>query len=185
MDTHIAQCRLMSHVLVICKIECITVQLVTQSNKLIQHPKVLEITYNVKTQKLYLDTQSGLSLRYFKFPSTTSRWSWGIKQLGFLSVLYFSSIFYKGSKESALSKYSGTSIDLMNLYITNDFFQPTQNYNKMYRTDPWYNDPWFNKILIIRNTIQKCKRKIYLCNESILTCNWKIAKDECETDQQG
>ena len=48
MDTHIEQCRLMSHVLVICKIECITVQLVTQSNKLIQHPKVLEITYNVK-----------------------------------------------------------------------------------------------------------------------------------------
>ena len=55
MDTHIEQCRLMSHVLVICKIECITVQLVTQSNKLIQHPKVLEITYNVKTQKLYLN----------------------------------------------------------------------------------------------------------------------------------
>ena len=38
----------MSHVLVICKIECITVQLVTKSNKLIQHPKVLEITYNMK-----------------------------------------------------------------------------------------------------------------------------------------
>ena len=38
----------MSHVFVICKIECITVQLVAQSNKLIQHPKVLEITYNVK-----------------------------------------------------------------------------------------------------------------------------------------
>ena len=48
MDTHIEQCCLMSHVFVICKIECITVQLVTQSNKLIQHPKVLEITYNVK-----------------------------------------------------------------------------------------------------------------------------------------
>ena len=46
-DTHIKQCCLMSHVFVICKIECITVQLVTQSNKLIQHPKVLEITYNV------------------------------------------------------------------------------------------------------------------------------------------
>ena len=60
MNTHIEKCRLMSNVLVICKIECITVQLVTQSNKLIQHPKVLEITYNVKTQKLYLDTQSGL-----------------------------------------------------------------------------------------------------------------------------
>ena len=167
MDTHIEQCRLMSHVLVICKIECITVQLVTQSNKLIQHPKVLEITYNVKTQKLYLDTQSGLSLRYFKFPSTTSRRSWGIKQQG---VCTFKVQW---------------NLDLMNLYITNDFFQPAQNYNKMYRTDPWYNDPWFNKILIIRNTIQKCKRKIYLCNESILTCNWKIAKDECETDQQG
>ena len=47
-DTHIKQCCLMSHVFVICKIECITVQLMTQSNKLIQHPKVLEITYNVK-----------------------------------------------------------------------------------------------------------------------------------------
>ena len=28
--------------------------------------------------------------------------------------------------------------DLMNL---EDFFQPGQNYNKMYRTEPWYNKP--------------------------------------------
>ena len=48
MDTHIEQRCLMSHVFVICKVECITVKLVTQSNKLIQHSKVLEITYNVK-----------------------------------------------------------------------------------------------------------------------------------------
>ena len=48
MNTHIEQRCLMSHVFVICKVECITVKLVTQSNKLIQHSKVLEITYKVK-----------------------------------------------------------------------------------------------------------------------------------------
>ena len=36
----------MSHVFVICEVERITVQLVTQGYKLIQHTKVLEIPWN-------------------------------------------------------------------------------------------------------------------------------------------
>lgn len=36
----------MSHVFVICEVECITVQLVTQSYKLIQHSKVEKIPCN-------------------------------------------------------------------------------------------------------------------------------------------
>jgi len=36
----------MSHVFVICEVECITVQLVTQGYKLIQHSKVEKIPCN-------------------------------------------------------------------------------------------------------------------------------------------
>ena len=43
------------------------------------------------------------------------------------------------------------------LGIRNDFLQPGQNYNKMYGTEPR-----FNEILVITNTIQKRNRKIYL-----------------------
>ena len=43
------------------------------------------------------------------------------------------------------------------LGIRNDFLQPSQNYNKMYGTEPR-----FNEILVITNTIQKRNRKIYL-----------------------
>ena len=32
----------------------------------------------------------------------------------------------------------------------------------MYGREPQYNEPQFNKILIITNTFQKCKRTIYL-----------------------
>ena len=45
--------------------------------------------------------------------------------------------------------------------MTNDFLQPDQNYNKMYGTEPRYNEPRFKEILFITNTIQKRKRKIY------------------------
>ena len=115
MDTHIEQCCLMSHVFVICKIECITVQLVTQSNKLIQHPKVLEITYNVKYHNTKVvphltHNQGCMSLRYFKFLSKYNKYM----IIKYQTVkdffrFYFYSVFYKGSKES-LSKYSGPSV---------------------------------------------------------------------------
>ena len=39
--------------------------------------------------------------------------------------------------------------------ITNDFLQPGQNYIKMYKTEPR-----FNEILVITNKIHKRKRKI-------------------------
>ena len=41
--------------------------------------------------------------------------------------------------------------------VTNDFFQPGQNYSKMYETEPPFND-----ILVITNTIHICEGKIYL-----------------------
>ena len=43
-----------------------------------------------------------------------------------------------------------------------NFLQLSQNYNKMYGTEPQYNEPRFNEILPTTNTIQKHKRKIYL-----------------------
>ena len=42
------------------------------------------------------------------------------------------------------------------LGIKNDFLQPGQNYNKMYGTEPL-----FNEILLIKDTIQKRNHKIY------------------------
>ena len=128
----------MSHVFVICKIECITVQLVTQSNKLVQHPKVLEITYNVRyhSTKVVLQlthNQGCMSLRCFKFLSKYNKYM----IIKYQTVrdffrFYFYSVFHKGSKVS-LSKYSGTSIwwTLIHAYnkvlcITNDFLQPGQ-----------------------------------------------------------
>ncbi len=44
------------------------------------------------------------------------------------------------------------------LGITNDIFQPSQSYSKMYGTVPRYN----GEILVITNTIWKPKRKMYL-----------------------
>ena len=46
--------------------------------------------------------------------------------------------------------------------MTNDFLQPGQNYSKMYGTEPEINEPRFNEILVITNTIQKRNREIYL-----------------------
>ena len=43
------------------------------------------------------------------------------------------------------------------LGIKKDFLQPGQNYSKMYGTETR-----FNEIIVITNTIQKRKRKIYL-----------------------
>ena len=43
------------------------------------------------------------------------------------------------------------------LGIKNDFHQPRQNYSKMYGTETR-----FAEIVVITNTIQKRKRKIYL-----------------------
>ena len=61
------------------------------------------------------------------------------------------------------------------LGMTNDFLQPGQRYNKMYGTEPR-----FNEILVITNTIKK--RNV---EYNLSTCDQKIAKDECETDQWG
>ena len=61
--------------------------------------------------------------------------------------------------------------------MANDFLQPGQNYNKMYETGPR-----FNEILVITNTIQKSKRKIYL---DIMNKCQHVIKDECQTDQPG
>ena len=46
--------------------------------------------------------------------------------------------------------------------MTNDIRQPGQRYSKMYGTEPRYNEPRFNEILVITSTIQKPKRKMYL-----------------------
>lgn len=56
------------------------------------------------------------------------------------------------------------------LGITKDFLQPGRNYNKMYGTEPRCNEPQFNEILVITNTIQK-RRRIVMnmprCNEYV------------------
>ena len=166
-DTHIKQCCLMSHVFVICKIECITVQLVTQSNKLIQHPKVLEITYNVKYHNTKVWHTIRAVTKIFQVPEQ-------IQQVDdhevsnskeFLSVLFFFFSFFmkvvRSHFQSTLEPRFNEPLHNKVFCITNNFFQPGQNYNKMYGTEPWYNEPWFNEILIIRNTIQKCKHIEY------------------------
>ena len=52
------------------------------------------------------------------------------------------------------------------LGIKNNTLQPRQSYSKMYGTEPRYNE-----ILVITNTIEKLKRKIYsdMTNEKSLT----------------
>ena len=60
--------------------------------------------------------------------------------------------------------------------MTNDFLQPSQRYNKMYGTEPR-----FNAILVITNTMIQKRNVKY----NMSTCDRKIAKDECETDQRG
>ena len=63
------------------------------------------------------------------------------------------------------------------LGITNDFLQPSENYSKMYGTEPR-----FNKILVITNTIHNFKRKTYL---DITNNCQHVVKDECQAEQQG
>ena len=58
----------------------------------------------------------------------------------------------------------------------NVFFQPGQNYSKMYGTEPR-----FPEILDITNTTHKGKRKIYL---DITNKCENVIKDEHQTDQQ-
>ena len=55
-----------------------------------------------------------------------------------------------------------TNLHITNFGITNDFLQPGKNYNKIYGTERRYNEPRSNEILVITNTIQKRKRKIFL-----------------------
>ena len=60
------------------------------------------------------------------------------------------------------------NLDLTNLektkssVLTNDILQPGQSYSKMYGTEPRYNEPRYNEILVITSTIQKPRRKMYL-----------------------
>ncbi len=68
------------------------------------------------------------------------------------------------------------------LGITNDIRQPGQSYSKMYGTEPRYNEPRYNEILVIPNTIQKPKCKTY---PDITKKCQHATKDECESDQQG
>ena len=63
----------------------------------------------------------------------------------------------------------------------NNILQPGQSYSKMYGTEPRYNEPRDNEILVITNTIEEPKRKIYL---DITNKCRHATKDECETDQQ-
>ena len=60
------------------------------------------------------------------------------------------------------------NLDLTNLYftkvlgITNCFLQLGQNYSQLNGTEPRLNEPRFNEIIVITNTIQMRNRKIYL-----------------------
>jgi len=72
----------------------------------------------------------------------------------------------------------GYPMPLALVLVTLQYFQVGQNYNKMYWTEPQYNEPQFNKILVITNTIQKCKHKIYLditskCQYLTERCNYR------------
>ena len=68
------------------------------------------------------------------------------------------------------------------LRIKNDFLQLRQNYEKYIEQNlDITNLDNFKVILVMTNTIQKRERKIYLG----ITSDRKIAKNECETDQQG
>ena len=62
------------------------------------------------------------------------------------------------------------------LGVRNDVLQPGQSYSKLYATEPRYNE-----ILVITNTIEKPKLKIY---PDVTNKRHHATKDECETDQQ-
>ena len=53
-------------------------------------------------------------------------------------------------------------IKFNNLNLTSDCHHPSINYGKMYGTEPLCNEPRFNEILVITNTIQRPTRKMYL-----------------------
>ena len=61
--------------------------------------------------------------------------------------------------------------------MTNNFFQPGQNYSKMYEIEPS-----FNEIVITMNTIHISKGKKYL---GITSKRQSVITDECQTDQRG
>ena len=81
--------------------------------------------------------------------------------------------------------YLQWNLDLMNLYITNDFLQPGKNYSKMYGTELRFHRSPFNEILVIitTNTIQNPNRKIYhdvtnKCQHMIKMKDKQINKDK-------
>ena len=64
---------------------------------------------------------------------------------------------YRYGLWKTVSKHLNDPLYIDVLGITKDFLQPHQNYNKMYGTEPR-----FNEILVIMNTFQKRKREIYV-----------------------
>ena len=65
--------------------------------------------------------------------------------------------------------------------MTNDILQPGQSYSKMYETEPRYNEPRCNEILVITNTIDEPKRKIYPDKTNNVITRQKM---NAKTDQQ-
>ena len=64
--------------------------------------------------------------------------------------------------------------------MTNDILQPGQSYSKMYGTKPRYNEPRYNEIPDITNTIQEPKLKI---SPDITNKRHHATEVECVTDQ--
>ena len=50
---------------------------------------------------------------------------------------------------------------------TDNIFQPSKIYSKMYGTEPWFNEPQFNKFLNLTNQFRQPKLKIDLKFTSI------------------
>ena len=67
------------------------------------------------------------------------------------------------------------------LGITNDILQPGQSCSKMYGTEPRYNEPRYNEILVITDTIEKPKSKIYpdITNK----CHQKMNAKQTNSDE--
>ena len=104
--------------------------------------------WHLKTWKCHISRLSSL------LPQTKS---WQQR----LSMLRLSRLDQFALRVKSLTRFSQPLYNEF-LGLTNDFHQRGQNYSKMYGTEPLCNEPRFNDILVIRNTIQRPTRKIYL-----------------------
>ena len=66
------------------------------------------------------------------------------------------------------------------LGLMNNILQHGQSYSKMYGIEPRYNEPQYDELLVIMNTVQKPKRKLY---PDIMNKCHHATKDERETDK--